>query len=146
MRMSSLASSMFAALPSIPSHASTRPSFLGSSRSLIQKVTPSSVGREAGGLSIGGVGDLAATGVGIAEFDDRLIQSEFDCLLAGQGSLTPFWSRLPGIPDRIILNVIEPEGAIFGARLFHRKHPIPEPSTALLLGMGLVVMAGAIKA
>ena len=47
---------------------------------------------------------------------DEFIQSDFDYLLDGEGSLTLFWNRALGNPDRIIQNLIEPSGEIFSGQ------------------------------
>ena len=100
-------------------------------------------GQSSEGLSFGDVGALEGSGIDVAPFSDEFIQSEFDYLLDGEGSLTLFWNRLLGNPDRIIQNVVEPSGEIFSARLIIEGTPIPEPSTALLLAAGLLMLTGA---
>ncbi len=81
---------------------------------------------------------LEGSGLSIAIFNNTLVGWDF--LLDGEGSLTLFWNRLLGNPDRIIQNVIEPSGEIFGARLIVEAVPIPEPSTCLLLAAGLLAL------
>jgi len=84
---------------------------------------------------------LEASGTAISEFTNTSVGWDF--LLDGQGSLTLFWNGTLGDPDRIILNVIEPSGEIFNARVIVEGTPIPEPSTFLMLAAGLVVIAKA---
>lgn len=93
------------------------------------------------GLSFGNLRDLEGSGTGIAPFNDQFVNSDFQFLLDGEGSLTLFWNVLFGDPDRIILNYMEPSGEIFNARLIIDGTPIPEPSTALLVAAGLLVLA-----
>jgi hypothetical protein len=81
---------------------------------------------------------LEGSGVDVAPFNNTLVGWDF--LLDGTGSLTLFWDSALGNPDRIILNVVEPSGEIINARLIIEGTPIPEPSTALLLALGLVLL------
>lgn len=91
------------------------------------------------GLSFGEFDALEGSGVDVAHFNNPLVGWDF--LLSGSGSLTLFWNRALGNPDRFIQNVIEPSGEIFGARLIVEGTPIPEPSTTLLLATGLLTLA-----
>lgn len=80
--------------------------------------------------------DLEGSGIAVESFNNLTVGWDF--LLDGQGSLTLFWSRLLGNPDRIIQNVVEPSGEIFSARLIVEATPIPEPSATVLIGLGLL--------
>jgi hypothetical protein len=82
---------------------------------------------------------LEASGTAISEFTNTSVGWDF--LLDGQGSLTLFWNGTLGDPDRMILNVIEPSGEIFNARLIVEGTPVPEPSTFMMLAAGLAAMA-----
>jgi hypothetical protein len=79
-------------------------------------------------------------GVDVARFNNPLVGWDF--LLDGEGSLTLYWNRELGNPDRIIINVIEPSGEIFDARLIIEGTPIPEPATVLLHAASLLVLTG----
>lgn len=98
-------------------------------------------GQGSGGLSFGAFGDLESSGVDTASFGDQFIHSGFNNLFDGQGSLILFWNTALGNPDRMIRNLIEPSGEILSARLIVTGTPIPEPSTATLVGLGLLVLA-----
>ena len=67
------------------------------------------------GLSFGDFRDLEGSGVDVAPFNNPLVGWDF--LLDGEGSLTLFWNRALGNPDRIIQDLIAPSGEIFNARL-----------------------------
>lgn len=82
---------------------------------------------------------LEGSGVDVAPFNNSLVGWDF--LLDGEGKLLLFWNRALGNPDRIIQNVIEPSGEIVSARLIIEGTPIPEPSSALLIAVGLLVLA-----
>lgn len=99
-----------------------------------------------GGLSFGDFRDLEGSGTDSAPFNDQFVSSDFQFLLDGEGSLTLGWNSALGNPDRIIQNVIEPSGEIFNARLIIEATPIPEPSAALLVACGLLVLAVARRA
>lgn len=77
-------------------------------------------------------------GVDTAIFNNPLVGWDF--LLDGEGSLILYWNGLLGDPDEIVQNVILPSGEIFSARLIIDGTPIPEPSTALLVASGLLLM------
>lgn len=65
---------------------------------------------------------------------------DWDFLLDGEGSLILFWNNTSGDPDRIIQNFVAPSGEIINARLIVEGTPIPEPSTALLVAAGLLLV------
>jgi hypothetical protein len=94
------------------------------------------------GLSFGAFRNLEGAGTDSAPFDDQFVQSGFQFLFDGEGSLTLFWNTVLGHPDRIILNVVEPSGEIFSARLIIEGTPVPEPSAGTLAGASLLVLAG----
>ena len=83
---------------------------------------------------------LEGSGVDVAPFNNT--QVGWDFLLDGQGSLTLFWNRAFGNPDRIIRNVIEPSGEIFDARLIVEGTPVPEPSASLRSAAGFIEPPG----
>ncbi len=85
-----------------------------------------------------------ATGTGIGEFTDPFDLNPFgwDILLDGEGSVTPFWDALFPAPGLVIQNFEEGSGEILGARLIIEGTPIPEPSTAMLLGVGMLLLSG----
>lgn len=86
--------------------------------------------------------DLTGAGVDVGRFNDDV---GWGFLLDGKGSLELFWNSAYGNPDRIIRNVIEPGGKIISARLVIQATVIPEPSTATLLGLGLLGFAFQVK-
>lgn len=90
------------------------------------------------GLSFGDRDALEGSGVDIAPFNNAFVGWDF--LLDGEGNLTLFWSPVLGNPDRIIVNVVQPRGEIFSARLIIEGTPVPEPSSFLLLAAGLLVL------
>ncbi len=98
--------------------------------------------QSSGGLTYGDFTDLEGYGTDAASFDDQFIQSDFDYLLDGEGSLILYWNSALGDPDRFIQNLVEPSGEIIAARLIIEGTPIPEPSTALLFGTGLLILVG----
>lgn len=99
-----------------------------------------------GGLSFGDLRDLEGSGTDSAPFNDQFVNSDFQFLLDGKGSLTLFWNDVSGDPDLIIRNVIPPSGEILNARLIIEATPVPEPSTALLVTAGLVALTVARRA
>lgn len=94
------------------------------------------------GLSFGPFDALDGYGIDVARFSDEFIQSGFNYLLDGEGTLTLFWNRALGNPDRNITNVIDPSGEILNARLIIEGVPLPEPSIAQLFATALLVLAG----
>lgn len=79
-------------------------------------------------------------GIDVAEFNNPLVGWDF--LLDGEGRLTLFWNGSFGFPGDIRINVVEPSGEIFSARLIIEGTPVPEPSTAMLQAAVLLALAG----
>jgi len=80
-----------------------------------------------------------ASGVVVSSFKN-IILPEWDFLLDGEGSLVLFWNAVGETADQIRLNFTDPSGEILNARLILEGTSVPEPSTALLLGAGLLVL------
>lgn len=83
---------------------------------------------------------LEASGTDTVPFKNPLVGWDF--LLDGRGSLTLFWNDIYFIDD-IIIDVSEPGGEIFAARLILDATPVPEPSTGTLVLLALALLAAA---
>lgn len=79
-----------------------------------------------------------ASGVAAGQFTNNRTGWQF--LGDGRGRLTIFWNCCGINPDSLVQNVIEPRGEIFDARLIVDGTPIPEPSSAVLIGIGLTLI------
>lgn len=86
-----------------------------------------------------GIDGREAYGTDIRRFSNPLVGWDF--LLDGESNLTLYWNRELGDPDRFIRNVVEPTGEILSARLVINGAAIPEPSTACLVALGLLVLS-----
>ena len=77
----------------------------------------------------------------VAPFNDELVPTGFDYLLDGEGQVNLGWNAIFALPETIIMNVTNPSAEIFSARLIIEATPIPEPSTALLVATGLLMLS-----
>lgn len=80
--------------------------------------------------------DPEGFGTESAIFRNTLIGWTF--LLDGEGLIKVFWNVPHGIPGRIVK---QPSGEILSARIIVQGTAVPEPSTVLMIGLGLVGLA-----
>ena len=96
-----------------------------------------------GGLSFGEGDAPEATGTATAIFSNPLIGWDF--LLDGESGLTVHWNAGAFRLDQLILNMTQPSGEIIDARIIIQGTPVPEPSTVLLLAVGLFAIGVRIR-